>query len=126
MADTGIETELLRLEDERCRAVLAGDSAVLERLMSNDIVYTHSSGRLDTKASFIESIRSGTVKYKRIQRRSLATLMRGGFACLTGVVEIDVETGGRLLNLNLRFSNVWERTGSSWQQVLWQSTPVPR
>jgi hypothetical protein len=126
MADQDIETELLRLEDERCRAVLAKDIATLERLMANDIVYTHSSGRLDTKASFIESIRSGTTQYRRIQRRSLATLVRNGFACLTGAIEIDVETGGRVLNLNLRFSNVWERTGSGWQQILWQSTPIPR
>ncbi|HUB96054.1 MAG TPA: nuclear transport factor 2 family protein [Stellaceae bacterium] len=120
------ESDLLRLEDERCKAILAGDAAVLERLMSKDIVYTHSSGRLDTKASFIGSITSGTTKYKRIERRSLATLVRNGFACLTGAVEIDVETGGRVLNLNLRFSNVWEKTAGGWQQILWQSTPVPR
>jgi hypothetical protein len=126
MTDKDSDTELLRLEDERCRAILAGDVAVLRRLMSNDIVYTHSSGRLDTKESFIASISSGTVRYRRIERRSLATLMRGGFACLTGAVDIDVETGGRVLNLVLRFSNVWERTPTGWHQILWQSTPIPR
>ncbi len=60
MADKETETELIRLDDERCRAILSRDAAVLERLMANDIVYTHSTGRLDTKASFIDSIRSGT------------------------------------------------------------------
>ena len=121
-----IEKELLRLDDERSRAMTAADAAVLERLMSNDIVYTHSSGRLDSKRSFINSITSGTVKYRRIDRREVAVSVRGGFAFLTGAVEIDVDTGGRSLHLNLRFSNVWEETPQGWQQVLWQSTPIPQ
>ncbi len=120
-----IEKELLRLDDERSRAMTTADAATLERLMSNDIVYTHSSGRLDSKRSFITSITSGTVKYRRIDRKEVAASIRNGFAFLTGRVEIDVETGGRVLNLNLRFSNVWEETPAGWQQVLWQSTPIP-
>jgi ketosteroid isomerase-like protein len=119
-----VETELLRLDDERSRAMIAADAAALERLMSDDIVYTHSSGRLDTKKSFIASVTGGTVKYRRINRKEAAATLREGFAILTGAVEIDVETGGRVLNLNLRFCNVWERTAKGWQQVGWQSTPI--
>jgi len=118
------EAELLRLDDERARAMIAADTATLERLMSDDIVYTHSSGRLDSKKSFIASIAGGTVKYRRINRKEAAASLREGFAFLTGAVEIDVETGGKVLNLNLRFSNVWERTAKGWQQIVWQSTPI--
>ena len=121
---TAAETELLRLDDERFHAMTATDTAALERLISDDIVYTHSSGRLDTKKSLIASIASGTVKYRRINRKEVAASVRDGFAMLTGAVEIDVETGGRVLNLNLRFCNVWERTPKGWQQILWQSTPI--
>jgi len=118
------ETDLLRLDDERSRAMTTADTAVLERLMADDVVYTHSSGRLDSKKSFIASIAGGTVKYRRIDRKDVATSLREGFAFLTGAIEIDVETGGKLLHLNLRFSNVWEPTAKGWQQILWQSTPI--
>ena len=118
------EAEILKLDEERSRAMIAADAAALERLMSDDIVYTHSSGRLDSKKSFIASVTSGTVKYRRIDRKEVAASLRQGFAILTGAVEIDVETGGRLLNLNLRFSNVWEGTPKGWRQILWQSTPI--
>jgi ketosteroid isomerase-like protein len=118
------EAELLRLDDERTRAMISCDTATLERLMSDDIVYTHSSGRLDSKKSFIASIASGTVKYRRVARKEVAASVREGFAFLTGSVEIDVETGGKVLNLNLRFANVWERVGKGWQQIVWQSTPI--
>ncbi|HUZ74530.1 MAG TPA: nuclear transport factor 2 family protein [Stellaceae bacterium] len=120
-----IAADLLRLEDERSRAVMAGDVAVLERLMSDHIVYTHSSGRQDTKRSFIASVTGGAVKYRRIHRRDAAVAVRDGFAFLTGAIEIDVETSGQLRHLVLRYSNVWERTPQGWQQVLWQTTPIP-
>ena len=123
MADAA-ETELLRLDDERTKAMTSGDKTTLERLMSDDIVYTHSSGRLDTKASFINSITSGTVKYRRVNRKEAKLTLRDHFAIMTGHVEIDVETGGRVLNLNLRFCNVWERGAKGWQQIGWQSTPI--
>lgn len=123
--DKAIAAELLRLEDERSRAVLAGNIAVLERLMSDDIVYTHSTGRLDTKRSFIASITSGTVKYRRIHRRDAVASVRNGFGFLTGAIEIDVEAGGQLRHLVLRYSNVWEQTPKGWQQILWQTTPIP-
>ncbi len=119
-----IEAELLRLDDERSRAMMAQDIGVLGRLMSDAIVYTHSSGRLDSKASFIASISQGTVKYRRIERKDVAVSVRDGFAFLTGVTEIDVETGGQVRHLNLRFSNVWEETPSGWQQIVWQTTPI--
>lgn len=121
---TATEVELLRLDEERSRAMLAADAATLERLMADEIVYTHSSGRLDSKRSFITSLTGGAVKYRRIDRKEAKATLRDGFAVLTGAVEIDVETGGRLLNLNLRFLNVWERTPKGWQQIAWQSTPI--
>jgi ketosteroid isomerase-like protein len=120
-----IEQQVLRLEDERTQAVLAGDAATLERLMAEDIVYTHSSARVDTKKSFIASITSGTVKYRRIHRRDIAVSVREGFAFMTGAIEIDVETGGSVRPLVLRYSNLWESTPKGWQQVLWQTTPIP-
>lgn len=120
-----IETELVRLEDERCRAAMAADAATLARLMADDIVYTHSSARLDTKASFIELLTSGRLKYRRMDRRDLKINLRDGFAMLTGAIEIDVEVGGQVRHLVLRYSNVWEKTATSWHQVLWQTTPIP-
>ena len=48
------------LELERFQAQEKNDFAALERLLADDLVYTHSSGAVDSKASYIESLRSGS------------------------------------------------------------------
>jgi len=55
-------------EQARYGAQTAGDFAALERMIGDDLVYIHSSSNVDTKASFIESQRSGTVKYRSMKR----------------------------------------------------------
>ena len=58
------ENEILGLEDQRLGAMVARDFAALEKLVHGDLLYTHSSGVTDTKASWLESMKSGKTRYK--------------------------------------------------------------
>ena len=60
------DSEILGLEDKRFAAMIARDFATLERMVHDELLYTHSSGVTDTKASWIESMKSGKVKYKSV------------------------------------------------------------
>ena len=44
--ETAID-EIKALEDRRYRAMLAGDTAVLDELCSDDLIYTHSKADFD-------------------------------------------------------------------------------
>jgi hypothetical protein len=58
--------EALAAEAARYAAQMNNDFAAMERLYGDDLVYIHSSTAVDTKASFIESMRSGTVRYRKM------------------------------------------------------------
>ena len=45
--------ELLCLEQERCRAVSAGDVDALGRLLTDDLTHTHVTGRTEGKAAYL-------------------------------------------------------------------------
>ena len=49
MADNG--KMIVELDKKRMDAMAAKDTATLTKLLGDDLVYTHSSARLDTKAS---------------------------------------------------------------------------
>lgn len=54
----------LRLADDtRVAATLAADPAKLSPLLSDDLRYAHSTGGIDTKASLVESLTTGRLKY---------------------------------------------------------------
>jgi hypothetical protein len=58
------DKEILALEDKRYAAMCGGDFAALEAMLHDELLYTHSSGLTDTKATWLASLRSGKTKYK--------------------------------------------------------------
>jgi hypothetical protein len=58
---------VLHLESNRQAAMLTADMAVLKNLLAEDVVYVHSSGVVEGRAAYPETIASGKVIYKEIQ-----------------------------------------------------------
>ncbi|HZS68586.1 MAG TPA: nuclear transport factor 2 family protein [Burkholderiales bacterium] len=117
--------ELLALEERRFAAMIARDFAKLEMLVHDELRYTHSSGVTDGKASWLDSMRLGRVKYKSAQCSEQQVRIYGDTALITGRAHIEAEIGGQPKTLKLLFLNAWTRTPQGWQFVAWQSTPLP-
>ena len=83
------EQEILGLEDKRFAAMIARDFAALDKLVHEQLLYTHSSGVTDTKQSWIESMQSGKVKYKSVKCSERKARFFGEVALLTGKAAIE-------------------------------------
>ena len=119
------DKELLALEDRRFAAMIARDFGTLEGLVHDELRYTHSSGVTDGKSSWLDSMRSGRVKYKSAKSTEQKVRIYGDTALITGRAHIEAEIGGQPKTLKLLFLNAWTRTPQGWQFVAWQSTPLP-
>jgi ketosteroid isomerase-like protein len=119
------EKDILALEDERFAAMLARDFPRLQLLVHEDLMYTHSSGVVDGKASWLDSMKSGRVKYKKADCSERKVQLYGDTALITGRAQIEAEIGGEAKTLRLRFLNAWTKSPRGWQFVAWQSTPLP-
>ena len=117
--------EAVAAEAARYAAQTANDFAAMERLFGDDLVYIHSSTAIDTKASFIESIRSGAVRYRRMTPGEVTVRTYGGIAIVTGSVRSEVTLQGQDLALDLLFHAVWARRAGGLQFVSWQATRRP-
>ena len=113
------------LEDRRCEAMVKDDLAALDALMAEDLIYTHSSALVDTKASYLESLKSGLVKYKKIDREDIEMRAHDNAVFVTGKARIAVRARGEDKTLILRYSNVWLKKDQGWQFALWHATPIP-
>ena len=122
MADTISEAEALAAEQARYAAQMANDFAGMERMFGDDLVYIHSSTTIDTKASFIESMRSGAVKYHKMTRGDVKVRTFGSVAIITGSGSFEVTARGQDLRLDLLFHAVWVKRAGGPQFVSWQAT----
>jgi ketosteroid isomerase-like protein len=123
MADTRETIRLL--ESRRYRAMCEADVATLEELIADSLVYTHSYGGADSKASYLDGIRSKKWVYQAVERPIEDIQVHGDCAVVTGQVRIALLSSGQPKKLNSRFTNVWVKGAKGWQMVAWQSTPLP-
>lgn len=118
-------SELLGLEARRCDAMVAADVGALDRLLSDDLTWTHSSARQDTKASFLAGLQAGGTRYLEIKRLDEQVRVHGDVAVVTGVAHMRASINGEERQLRNRYTNVWTRSDEGWRMVAWQSTAVP-
>jgi ketosteroid isomerase-like protein len=114
-----------RLEDQRYRAMCEADAATLEKLLADSLVYTHSYGGADGKASYLDGVRAKKWIYRKIERPKEAIQVHGDCAVVTGQIRIELLSDGKPKTLNSAYTNVWIKGPKGWQMVAWQSTPLP-
>jgi ketosteroid isomerase-like protein len=114
-----------QLEDQRYKAMCAGDAATLDKLLADSLVYTHSYGGADGKAAYLAGVRSKKWVYRKIERPKEEIQVHGDCAVVTGQVRIELVSDGKPKTLNSAYTNVWIKGPQGWQMVAWQSTPLP-
>lgn len=116
---------IIELDRKRMVAMAEKDIATLNALLADDLIYTHSSARLDTKQSLIGNMQSGATVYSSVEPSDVVAQDCGDAVVLTGVARISVTSGGKPMQFGVRFTDVYARRGGQWQMVCWQSTKLP-
>jgi len=117
--------EALKAEDARYAAQIGNDFDSMQRMFGDDLVYIHSSGRIDDKASYIERQRSNAVNYRAMRRSNVTVRVYGSLAIITGNGSFDVTQNGEDRTAELLFHSVWVKRGSAVQFVSWHSAQAP-
>ena len=103
----------------------AKDVATLEAVIADDLIYTHSSARLDTKRSLIDNMVKGSTVYTAVEPSDVKAQDLGDTVVLTGVAQIKVTVNGAPNAFGVRFTDVYALRHGKWQMVTWQSTKLP-
>ena len=118
--------EAMKAENARYAAQTTNDFAAMEKLFGNDLTYNHSSAATDNKATYIEAMRSGRTKYRKMTPNGdLKTRTYGGLAIITGTAVYVVTSAGQDRSVPLRFTAIWAKRPAGLEFVSWQSTGIP-
>jgi ketosteroid isomerase-like protein len=116
---------VIELDKKRMTAMAQKDIAALNELIADDLIYTHSSARIDTKQTLIAAMQSGATVYTAVEPSDVKAQDLGDAVVLTGQARISVSANGRPNSFGVRFTDVYANKGGKWQMVTWQSTRLP-
>jgi len=118
--------EAMKAETARYAAQTSNDFAAMDKLFGSDLTYNHSSAASDDKAKYIDAMRSGRTKYRKMTPNGdVTTRAYGCIAIITGTAVYEVTAGGQDRTVPLRFTAIWAKRSSGPEFVSWQSTGIP-
>jgi ketosteroid isomerase-like protein len=126
MSSGTAEKEILAAEAALYRAMIAKDFPALEKVLSVDLVYMHSTGVAETKAEYLAGVARGLYDYEAINSRDATIRGHGDVAIMHGIVDMSVSETGKPRDLiHLLFTLVWVRESGTWRLSLRQATRIP-
>ena len=102
-------------------AVLKADRSALERLVADDVSYTHSSGKTQTKQQFIDEA-VGVLNYKAIDYEDTVMRQYGSAVIVTHKATITTTQTG---TSHLYLTEVWAKIHGQWQLATRHALKLP-
>ena len=121
---SSVEEAVLKAELQWEQALTNGNASLLNNLYDDTLVYTHSNGKVDTKASYIDAIKSGATKYESMKRDDIKVNVYGQAAVVTCHWEVHIASKGNKIDMNARYLHVYVRHKDGWKLVAHESTRI--
>ena len=108
----------------RSAALLAADTKSLDRLLADDLRYTHSNGKVETKAIHIDAF-AGGLRYARFQTSNLhGHVISPDVVVLTGSIDQRKGVPEKWKDYRLLFHAVWRKDAASDLQACDSRSPA--
>ncbi|MBK5293292.1 MAG: nuclear transport factor 2 family protein [Acidobacteriia bacterium] len=100
-----------------------GDGAALDKLLSADLMYSHSNAKVESKAECIAAIVKSKPNF--VMDPGLDVKIYGNTAVVHSKMVANNITNGTPTKVALDVIQVWVKTGGSWQMVARHTTRLP-
>jgi ketosteroid isomerase-like protein len=110
------DKDLQKRSQEYADALAKKDVAALDKIWADDYTFINPQGELVTKAQRLANLKSGSTEFQSVTPRQEQLHLHGNVAVDIGRVELrGTKYSGQESSGEYRYTNVWVRTGGSWQ-----------
>jgi len=113
-----IETEILAAEERLRQAMLRSDIAVLDQLLSPDLIFTSHLGQLVGKQDDLDFHRSGLFKLKELTPSEQRIRLSDGIAIVSGLMHLSGSYAGTSFIETIRYTRIWSMSATKPLQVV--------
>ena len=119
------KAEVLKVEDEFSKAIMAGNWDVLPEVFADGMSWIARGDRLG-KAQVIADYRSGNLHFRQVTHDSVQVHIFENTAVVTGHSTSILDYKGKLYNAPRLFTSVYVKMGGRWQLVAHHVTELPK
>lgn len=124
-AQTGAEKAVSAAVEKLRLAMISGEKTALENMVATDLSYGHSSGKIEDKAAFVESIASGKSDFVTIDFKNQTIKVTGKTALVRHQLDAKTNDGGKPGEVHLGILLVWQKEGKDWKLLGRQAYKLP-
>jgi len=106
-------------------AVVQRDFTTLDRVFAPDLIYAHSTGNIETKAKYLDRLRSGKQRYDTLVHETLRVVPYGDAAVAHSIVRITGTNDNGPFNDHLMMIHLWVKQAGQWRLAAHQTTKIP-
>jgi hypothetical protein len=118
----GRPAEIGALEDRRYAAMVAADVSTLADLLSESLIYVHTTGDTDTRQSYLDAVQTGFVEYRHLERRDERWTIRPGLVLSAGRQLGLSILQGKPGVIDVSYLSAWTFEQGSWRLAAWHAT----
>ena len=97
------------------KALLEKNKAGLEQLTADQLSYGHSSGKVQSKAEFVDGVMMSKAVTKSIAFPELTVAVVGDTAIARHLYESEMETDGKTNNVKIGALQLWQKQNGNWK-----------
>lgn len=120
------KASILALDKQWSDAIVKGDTATLDKLLANDLVYAHASGIVDTKASYIAKIKERKQVYKSFEQRKPTVNVYKDSAVTFSWVRVTGTNQSGPFDDKIMLIHFWVKQNNAWRLAGHQTTRVDK
>ena len=120
-AQSADEAAVGRAMDALSKAIVAVDKQQLEALAWPELTYGHSSGRIETRAQYVDAYVSKKSILTKIDLSKVAVNVVGDLAIVRCHMWAMVESTGKPVPTDLEVVMVWQKRAGDWKLLVRQA-----
>ena len=124
-AQTTVEKDVAAAVEKLRLAMISGEKVALEDIAATNLSYGHSSGKIEDKTAFVESIASGKSDFVTIDFKSQTIKVTGKTALVRHQLDAKTNDGGKPGEVHLGILLVWQKQGKDWKLLGRQAYKLP-
>lgn len=117
---------ILSLDKQWSDAIVKSDTATLEKLLADDLVYAHATGIVDTKASYIAKIKERRQVYKSFEQHNPVVNVYKDSAVTFSHVRVTGTNQAGAFDDKIMLIHFWVKRNNAWRLAGHQTTKIDK